>query len=82
MEDDTPEQIPYPQWSNEDTARMRRRAYADPDTGSDLHFTKAARLRAAGDTEGADAAEALGLARAAEIKDSYPYRFEIEPGDE
>ena len=78
MEDDTPEQIPHPQWSNEDTARMRRRAYADPDTGSDLHFTKAARLRAAGNIEDAELAETEGLIRVSEIKSAYPYKYPQE----
>ncbi|HLR78397.1 MAG TPA: hypothetical protein VK062_05030 [Burkholderiaceae bacterium] len=72
------EQISYDQWSTQDTARMRRRAYAHPDTGSDLHFTKAARLTAAGDASGAAQAEADGLARVAEIKAAYPYRHRDE----
>lgn len=73
MEEDI--EVPYEDWSTDDTARMRRRAYAHPDTGSDRHFTKAARLKAAGDTAGAAQAEAEGLARVAEIKASYPYRY-------
>lgn len=73
-----PELIPYSQWSTEDTAKMRRLAYADPDLGSDQYFSKAVRLRAAGKNEEAQIAESLGLARVAEIKAAYPYLYPEE----
>lgn len=81
MEEEVPA-IPYSEWSNDDTARMRRRAYSDPDTGSDRYFAKAACHDALNETEDADAARQAGLDRVAEIKAAYPYRFEPEGSPE
>jgi len=69
------EDQPYPEWSLEDTQRMRRAAYADPNTGSDRHFAESLRLAAQGDATGAQAAQDRGLARAQEIKASLPYQY-------
>ncbi len=55
-----------------DNNRLRAIAYADPVSGSDRHFAEAARKSAVGDSEGADAATAAGLARVDEIKAEYP----------
>ena len=63
---------PHAEWAIQDAAIRRQRAYADPDTGSDRHFAKASRLRAIGLTVQAEAEEAIGIARHAEIKEMYP----------
>jgi len=52
---------------------LRKVAYADPQTGSDRHFSEAVRLEAEGDTAGAEGARAAGLARYEEIKAQYPW---------
>lgn len=52
---------------------LRKVAYADPQTGSDRHFAEASRLEAEGDTEGAEAARAAGLARYEEIRTEHPW---------
>lgn len=62
---DEPEQIPP---TAEQIEVLRARAYAHPTTGSDRHFLEAARKRAAGDEEGAEASDALGLERVEQIK--------------
>lgn len=50
----------------------RARAYSNPVTGSDRYFAEAARKRAAGDEDGAAAAEQSGLAAVADIKAAIP----------
>ena len=52
---------------------QRLAAYANQLTGSDRHFAKAARLEAIGDTDGAETARAVGLARYDEIRSQYPW---------
>ena len=54
----------------------RLRAYADPITGSDRYFAEAQRENLMGNTEAADAAKALGLARFAEIQAANPWPSE------
>ena len=51
----------------------RLSAYANPLTGSDRHFAEASRLEAVGDTEGAEVARAVGLARYEEIRLQCPW---------
>lgn len=51
----------------------RLAAYAHPLTGSDRHFAEAARLEAAGNTEGAELARAAGLARYDELRAEHPW---------
>ena len=51
---------------------QRLAAYANPLTGSDRHFAEAVRLEAMGDTAGAEAARAAGVARFNEIRNEYP----------
>lgn len=55
---------------------QRLAAYANPQTGSDRHFAEAVRLEAMGDTGGAEAARATGLARYEEIRNEYPWPSE------
>ena len=52
---------------------QRLAAYANQLTGSDRHFAEAVRLEAVGDTAGAEAARAAGLARHEEIRLQYPW---------
>ena len=52
---------------------QRLAAYSNPMTGSDCHFAEAVRLEAVGDTAGAEAARAAGLARHEEIRLQYPW---------
>lgn len=54
----------------------RLRAYADPITGSDRYFAESSRESLLGNTEAAEAAKALGLARFAEIQAEYPWPAE------
>lgn len=68
---------PHAEWSREEVERRRRKAYADPVNGSDRHFNEAARLRASGEHEEADIAEQKGIARAEEIKQTFPYFDEL-----
>lgn len=69
-----------PEWYGQPTPKTieqveaeRLAAYANPLTGSDRHFTEAARLEAAGDTVGAEAARAAGLVRYEEIRAEHPW---------
>jgi hypothetical protein len=58
-----------------DTERLRRLAYADPDTGSDRYFAEAMSLIAAGSPMDSDEVRALftkGLEVKAKIKEQYP----------
>lgn len=66
------------EWAHKDIERMRRKAYADPDAGSDMLFVKAMRLDAMGDSGGAAAVRAQAIERAQEIRASYPYRGETD----
>lgn len=52
---------------------QRLAAYANPITGSDRHFAEAVRLDAMGDTDGAETARSVGLARYDEIRSQYPW---------
>lgn len=72
----TPQQS-HEEWAREETERRRRAAYSDPNTGSDRHFSEAARLRAVGEDDAADEAQAKGIARAEEIKQTFPYFDEL-----
>jgi hypothetical protein len=53
--------------------QMRLRAYADPLTGSDRYFAEATREALLGNIAAAEAAQAAGLARYAEIQAAYPW---------
>lgn len=55
---------------------QRLRAYADPLTGSDRYFAEAQRESLLGNTEAAEAAKALGMARFAEIQAENPWPAE------
>lgn len=55
---------------------QRLRAYADPITGSDRYFAEAQRESLIGNSEAAEAAKALGLARFAEIQADNPWPAE------
>lgn len=69
---ETPVQ-PHADWALSEIERRRRAAYADPISGSDLHFAEASRLDAMGDAEGAAAAKQRGIARCQEIQVAHPY---------
>lgn len=60
-------------WARAEIERRRRAAYANPLTGSDLHFAEATRLDAMGDGEAAEAARQRGVARYLEIQAAHPY---------
>lgn len=62
--------------TREEVESSRLRAYADPLTGSDRYFAEAQREGLLGNTEAADAAKALGMARFAEIQAEYPWPAE------
>lgn len=62
---------PFPPREQIEAARLR--AYADPLTGSDRYFAEAQRESLLGNTEAADAAKSLGLARFAEIQAEHPW---------
>lgn len=66
-----PINVEPPQASNENIEGQRRRAYADPITGSDRFFAEAARMQLSGEPGYAEVQQA-GLARYAEIKNEYP----------
>lgn len=51
----------------------RLRAYAEPITGSDRYFAEAQRETLLGNTEAAEAAKTLGMARFAEIQAQLPW---------
>jgi hypothetical protein len=60
--------------TREEIVTMRRRAYADHETGSDRFFMEAARILSMGGTEEeAGTARSLGVARALEIQEAYPW---------
>ena len=63
----------HEEWLSKQINSKRLAAYANPQTGSDRHFAEAARLEAVGDTAGAEAARAAGLARYEEIRSQYPW---------
>ena len=63
----------HEEWLVGQINRLRLKAYSDPLTGSDRHFAEATRLEAVGDTTGAEAARAAGLARYEEIRAQYPW---------
>ena len=67
---------PHDDWALGEIERRRRAAYADPISGSDLHFAEASRLEAMGDAEGAAAAKQRGIVRYQQIQDSHPYPVE------
>lgn len=69
---ETPVQ-PHADWALSEIERRRRAVYADPISGSDLHFAEASRLDAMGDAEGAAAAKQRGIARYQEIQAAHPY---------
>ncbi len=69
---ETPVQL-HADWALSEVERRRRAAYADPISGSDLHFAEASRLDAMGDAEGAAAAKQRGIARYQEIQVAHPY---------
>lgn len=69
-----PAPLPAPTRAEVEAARLR--AYADPLTGSDRYFAEAQRETLLGNTEAAEAAKALGLARFAEIQAEYPWPSE------
>lgn len=52
---------------------LRLRAYADPLTGSDRHFSEAVRHEAMGEPEKAEPARMMGIVRYNEIKEQYPW---------
>ena len=62
--------------TREEVEAQRLRAYADPITGSDRYFAEAQRESLIGNSEAAEAAKALGLARFAEIQAEYPWPAE------
>jgi len=62
--------------TREQVEEQRLRAYADPLIGSDRYFAEAQRESLLGNTEAAEAAKALGLARFAEIQAEYPWPAE------
>lgn len=62
--------------TREQIEAQRLRAYADPITGSDRYFAEAQRESLLGNTEAAEAAKALGLARFAEIQAENPWPAE------
>lgn len=67
---------PPPLPTREQIEAQRRRAYADPLTGSDRYFAEAQRESLLGNAEAAEAAKALGLARFAEIQADNPWPAE------
>lgn len=71
QEEIDPQEI-YDEYAEKEIESRRRRAYSDPDTGSDRHFAESSRLLAMGDMEGAEEAKIKGVARALEIKNEYP----------
>lgn len=64
-------------WAREDVERRRLKAYADPSTGSDRFFAQSVRLSAIGQVEAAKEANALGLARYNEIKETYSLPYDM-----
>lgn len=64
---------PHSEWVERQIELKRQIAYANPVNGSDRHFAEAVRLDAMGDTAGAEAARAAGLARYDEIRTMYPW---------
>ena len=64
---------PHADWALGEIERRRRQAYADPITGSDIHFAEASRLEAMGDSDGSRAAKQIGIARYQEIQAAHPY---------
>lgn len=62
--------------TREQVEAQRLRAYADPLVGSDRYFAEAQRESLMGNTEAAEAAKALGMARFAEIQTEYPWPAE------
>lgn len=64
---------PHREWVERQIEIKRQIAYANPVNGSDRHFAEAVRLDAMGDTAGAEAARAAGLARYDEIRTMYPW---------
>lgn len=67
---------PPPPLTRDQIEAQRLRAYADPLRGSDRYFAEAQREGLLGNTEAADAAKALGMARFAEIQAEYPWPAE------
>ena len=67
---------PHADWALSEIERRRRAAYADPLTGSDIHFAEASRLSAIGDSDGSEAAKQIGIARHREIQSAHPYPVE------
>lgn len=67
------EPLPPEPLTKEQIEALRLRAYSCPLTGSDRHFSEAARLEAVGDQVKASAARATGIARYNEIKAIYPW---------
>lgn len=73
MQEEIDPQVIYDDYASKEIEARRRRAYSDPDTGSDRYFAEASKLSAMGDDAGAEMARAKGVARAMEIKSEYPY---------
>lgn len=67
---------PPPPLSRAEIERRRLNAYADPVAGSDRYFAEAQRESLLGNTEAAEAAKALGMARFAEIQADNPWPAE------
>lgn len=65
---------PVPTRTQIEAARLQ--AYADPLTGSDRYFAEAQRESLLGNTDAANAARALGMARFAEIQAEHPWQDE------
>ncbi|TRO41718.1 hypothetical protein EQ832_01505 [Pseudomonas sp. ALS1131] len=59
--------------TREQVEAARLRAYADPITGSDRYFAEAQRESLLDNTDAAEAAKAIGLARFAEIQAAHPW---------
>jgi len=72
IDNETPAQ-PHHDWALTEIEFRRRRAYADPITGSDVHFAEANRLEAMGEAGAADEARQRGIARYHEIQAAHPY---------
>lgn len=73
LDNDHQEETPHHVWVREEQERRRRKAYSDPDTGSDRFFVEAQRKRSMGLEDEALALEQQGYARVEEIKQTYAY---------
>lgn len=66
----------YEEYAKNEIEARRKKAYSDPDAGSDRCFSESARLAAMGLMKESEAARLAGIARAIEIQNAHPKKHD------